>query len=725
MNMGHAGAGHGNTAGTDRALQEGEQPRAAVDIYRPTVFDAVSLEELELYHLIMAYRAEQGLAPIPLSSALSATAGRHAADTYYNMMIAGQSYERDATGMFTWPSGGNLHSWSDAPYFRDHRAPEVMWFAPERLGLDYPSHGFEISAAGYADVADALGAWQGSPAHDRVIVNAGQWARSSWEAVGVGVLTNPENLPGLTAGGTIFHVWFGATPDPAGPPEIIGSDASDIIVGTMFDDRIRAGAGDDVLIVGRGDDVLDGGSGRNVAVFSGTFADYRITADPTGDAFLVSDLRSGAENEGRNTLVNIQVLRFSDGDVVIMPEAARDLVTVPDEVEALQDGPVITGNVLANDLGAGVVVAAVNGVAATVGTQLSGALGTLILQEDGSFSYVADAAARLPDAVSETDVFTYTARDQAGREADATLTVTVTGVNDPASIAGVTTGTVVEEDTERQQASGLLTVTDPDAGEDRFAAPDPATLAGDFGRFAFDPETGAWTYTLANHGGAVRALPAGAEVADSLTVVSLDGTASETITVTIRGTGERDAPDLLARIDGMVQSRAGDALEGVSVTFTPDHSPAQTVASNSAGRFGFGVDHGFSGYLHASRDYNPDKDGSLFARDALEVLRLAVGLTPSWGAASPMDFIAADINQDGQVTAADALDVLRAAVGLQSANPPRWIFVDSETDLESIDRTSTRIEQGIGIDPVIAGGTDVSMTGVLLGSMQDPAEHIG
>ncbi|MCC5999883.1 MAG: VCBS domain-containing protein [Pararhodobacter sp.] len=718
-----------NSAGAGQALREGEDPLAGVDIYRPTEFDAISLEELELYHLIMAYRAEQGLAPIPLSSALSATAGRHAADTYYNMMVAGQSYERDATGMFSWPSGGNLHSWSDAPYFRDHRAPEIMWFAPERLGLDYPSPGFEISAAGYADVAGALAGWQGSPGHDRVIVNDAPWESFSWEAVGVGVLTNPENLPGLTADGNIYHVWFGASPDPAGPPEIIGSDASDIIIGTMFDDRIRAGAGDDVLIVGGGNDVLDGGSGRNVAVFSGAFADYRIMEDPAGDAFLVSDLRSGAENEGRNKLLNIQVLRFSDGDVVILPAAERDLVTAPDVVEALQDGPVVTGNVLDNDLGSGVVVVAVNGGAATVGATvgapvgatLDGALGTLTLQADGSFSYVADAAARLPDAVSETDVFTYTARDQAGREADATLTVTVTGVNDPASIAGDTLGTVVEEDAERQQASGLLTVTDPDAGEDRFAAPDPAALAGDFGSFTFNPETGAWTYTLANNDGSVRALHAGAEVTDSLTVTSLDGTASETITVTIHGTGERDAPELLARIDGIVRNRAGDALEGVSVTFTPDHSPAQTVVSTSAGNFGFGVDHGFSGYLHAARDYNPDTDGSFSARDALEVLRLAVGLAPSWGPASPMDYVAADINQDGQVTAADALDVLRAAVGLQSAHPPRWIFLDSEADPGGIDRTSSGIEQGMVIDPVMAGGAEVSMTGVLLGSMQDHA----
>ena len=55
------------------------------NIYAPTDHDGTSAEELELYHLIMDYRASLGLDPIPLSNALSITAGRHVLDTRDNI----------------------------------------------------------------------------------------------------------------------------------------------------------------------------------------------------------------------------------------------------------------------------------------------------------------------------------------------------------------------------------------------------------------------------------------------------------------------------------------------------------------------------------------------------------------------------------------------------------------------------------------------------------------
>ena len=233
-----------------------------VDIYQPTEFDNLSVEELDLYHLIMDYRAEMGLPPIPLSGALTATAGRHAADTYYNMMLEGLEYGQQPDGSWGWPSGGNLHSWSDAPYFADHSDPEVMWFAPERLGLDYPSAAYEISAAGYASGAAALEGWKNSPGHNNVIINQSIWQSFSWEAIGVGMLLNPEGEPGLTFQGNIFHVWFGADPDPAGPPVIVGTDGPDMITGTAFNDIIHPGDGNDTVIMNGGESnqvLLEGG----------------------------------------------------------------------------------------------------------------------------------------------------------------------------------------------------------------------------------------------------------------------------------------------------------------------------------------------------------------------------------------------------------------------------------------------------------------------------------
>ena len=61
---------------------------------------ASATAEKALYDLIMGYRAELGLPSIPLSASLTTTAGRHAADTYYNIWVGGADL----------PAGSNLHS---------------------------------------------------------------------------------------------------------------------------------------------------------------------------------------------------------------------------------------------------------------------------------------------------------------------------------------------------------------------------------------------------------------------------------------------------------------------------------------------------------------------------------------------------------------------------------------------------------------------------------------
>ena len=137
-----------------------------VNIYNPTNNDSLSAMELELYHLIMDYRAANSLAAIPLSDSLTITAGRHAVDTYTNIWAEN----------LTLPAGANLHSWSDNFYYSDHRTPEVMWDAPDRLGTPYKSNGYEISASGYANISDALDGWKSSSGHNDVILNQRIWA---------------------------------------------------------------------------------------------------------------------------------------------------------------------------------------------------------------------------------------------------------------------------------------------------------------------------------------------------------------------------------------------------------------------------------------------------------------------------------------------------------------------------------------------------------------------
>lgn len=225
-----------------------------VDIYAPTYNDDLGLEELRLYHLLMEYRAQNGLGAVPLSKALTTTAGRHAVDSYHNIFKPG----------LVLPPGANLHSWSDAPYFADHSKPEVMWEAPERLGTGYLDNGFEISAAGFADVAAALEGWKGSPAHNDVILNRNVWGGFPWSAIGIGVEIHPEYR--------VYHVWFGAAADPSGVAGIRAGNRADTVSATGFGDRIFGLGGNDRLLGEAGNDTIYGGTGDDRA-FGGAGAD--------------------------------------------------------------------------------------------------------------------------------------------------------------------------------------------------------------------------------------------------------------------------------------------------------------------------------------------------------------------------------------------------------------------------------------------------------------------
>jgi VCBS repeat-containing protein len=123
------------------------------------------------------------------------------------------------------------------------------------------------------------------------------------------------------------------------------------------------------------------------------------------------------------------------------------------------------------------------------------------------------------------------ATDAGGLAHEKVLTITVVG-NAVATIGGTSTA-ALSADGSVVTVGGTLTVTDPDAGQAVFAEPD--SLGGTYGTFAFVAETGQWEYTLDATRLNTLLLTSDKTVTDSLTVTSLDGTASRTIVVTITG----------------------------------------------------------------------------------------------------------------------------------------------------------------------------------------------
>jgi hypothetical protein len=128
------------------------------------------------------------------------------------------------------------------------------------------------------------------------------------------------------------------------------------------------------------------------------------------------------------------------------------------------------------------------------------------------------------------------------------------------------------------------------------------------------------------------------------------------------------------------------------------------------------VARGSDVYLDADKPIDDASDRAITANDALQALRLAVGLTKSDGKAEWHDYIAADINKDGQATANDALNILKFAVGLTDGPSADWVFVDGDADWSTIGRRNTSYEEGVWLEDVVAD-MSVNMTGILVGDV--------
>ncbi|WP_298243283.1 VCBS domain-containing protein [uncultured Bradyrhizobium sp.] len=89
----------------------------------------------------------------------------------------------------------------------------------------------------------------------------------------------------------------------------------------------------------------------------------------------------------------------------------------------------------------------VNGSAANVGNSVAGAHGTLVLNADGSYGYVADASVdALLAGDNVTDQFTFTVDDGQGHQASTTITFDIAGANDnPLVTAANLSGAVTED----------------------------------------------------------------------------------------------------------------------------------------------------------------------------------------------------------------------------------------------------------------------------------------
>ncbi|MDN3988714.1 VCBS domain-containing protein, partial [Zwartia vadi] len=248
--------------------------------------------------------------------------------------------------------------------------------------------------------------------------------------------------------------------------------------------------------------------------------------------------------------------------------------TVTITVTGTNDAPVITATT-GTDVGAvaedGTLVATgqlsaadAEGQALTWSTSsYAGVYGAVSVDSTGKWTYTLDnAKAQALGTGTTSETFTVNVLDSQGASDTQTITITLTGTNDGATITGTRTGALTE-DAATNTASGTLNVSDVDTGENVFQTVASGALAGTYGAFTFNATTGAWTYTLDNSKPAVQALGAGVTATDTLTVLSKDGTASETITVTITGTADANIVGT-SSADTLTGTNSADIIDGLA-----------------------------------------------------------------------------------------------------------------------------------------------------------------
>jgi len=176
-------------------------------------------------------------------------------------------------------------------------------------------------------------------------------------------------------------------------------------------------------------------------------------------------------------------------------------------------------------------------------------------------------------------------------------------------------------------------------------------------------------------------------------------------------------------LDVSLSDLGGQSIEGAVVGFTTGASTAAIAGEETlgiAGSYNIKLGSAASGRVDAQKSFDPSTDpGDIGVGDALDALRIALSLDPSFGPATPENLIAADVTGDGSVGVSDALDILRFVVDVETENVPRWVFVDKDADLSSVtDKGSVAYETGLDLASVDGAGP-VELTGILLGNVQE------
>ncbi|WP_436106242.1 VCBS domain-containing protein [Massilia sp. LjRoot122] len=226
-------------------------------------------------------------------------------------------------------------------------------------------------------------------------------------------------------------------------------------------------------------------------------------------------------------------------------------VAADDAVQVAEDGVGVSGNVLANDrdADAGTVLRVV-APGSYVGTY-----GTLVLAQDGSYTYSLDKGDARIQSLAEgqtlVDSFGYGATDGSAA-VQSSLTVTITGSND-APVVMADAASVAEDGAVTASGNVLSNDSDADAGA-LLTVVAPGTYTGAYGTLTL-AQDGSYTYRLNNDAKDVQSLAQAAVVVDRFSYGATDGSATVGGSLAISITGSNDKPVLAADTASMLANQ--------------------------------------------------------------------------------------------------------------------------------------------------------------------------
>jgi len=264
--------------------------------------------------------------------------------------------------------------------------------------------------------------------------------------------------------------------------------------------------------------------------------------DPNGafenlaDGQAATDTFSYTVSDGEGGFDSAQVVVTVNG-LNDAPTANADMNTTDEKTVISVNVPGVIGNDTDPDDGDTLTVDQVAGDAGNVGQAVAGDAGGLFtIHANGSYAFDPDGAFDLAAGESEMTAVTYRVSDGNGETSTSTLTVEVTGANDPP--------TAVDDEASADEDGPAVSInltgndTDPDASDDLEI--DSIDLTGTAGSVTINADDDSVTYDPT---GAFEQLATGETETDTFTYTVSDGNGGQdTGTVTVTLTGQNDAP---------------------------------------------------------------------------------------------------------------------------------------------------------------------------------------